>query len=126
MHYNQRTDYRVSQETAQAWWKAMPSGMFSIIDAQAESSERRTGESKGPWVVSNSKRSADLAGVVIQPLQDGSGQWGLAVLWYDREKCSRISRALKSRKLSQSKEAAILIGDIVLRQGGMAFSERKI
>jgi len=118
MQYNQRTDYRVSREIAQAWWKEMPAARFSIIDAQAEPSGTSTAESSGPWVVSNPRRSEDLAGVVTQPLKDGSEQWGLAVLWYDREKCSRVSRMLNSRKLSLSKEAAALVGEIVLRQGG--------
>jgi len=121
MQYHQRTNYRVSREIAQAWWKAMPAARFSLIDAQAEHSGTSTAESNGPWVGSNPRRSEDLAGVVAQPLKDGSGQWRLAVLWYDREKCSRISRMLKSHKLSRSKEAAALAGEIVLWQGGAVF-----
>jgi len=118
MRYNQRTDYRISPEIAREWWKSVPTGKFVIIDAGSRTSGALKHDSDGPWVVSNPEHTQDFAGVVTQPLNDGSGQWGLAVLWYDREKCSRLSRMLRSRKLSWSKEAAALVGEIVQQQGG--------
>ena len=116
MQYNQRTDYRVSLQIAGAWWKSVPPGRFSVIDAGDAGALKD--KSNGPWVIFNPDRTQDIAGVVTQPLNDGSGQWGLAVLWYDQEKCSPLSRMLRSRKLSHSKEAAALVGEIVLKQGG--------
>jgi len=120
MRYNQRTDYHVSPEIARKWWKSMPIGKFSVIDASAATSRTLESDSNGPWVVSNSKHTEDLVGVVTQPLSDGTGQWGLAVLWYDREACSRLSRMFRARKLTRSKEAAALVREIVLQQGGKA------
>lgn len=121
MRYNQRSDYRVSPEIAWAWWKSFPSGKFLIIDARDETWGTVKDGSNGPWVVSNPRHTEEYAGVVIEPLKDGSGQWGLAVLWYNPERCSRLLRAFRSRKLSESKEAAALIGEIVLQQGGKAW-----
>ena len=123
MQYNQRTNYRVSPELAHEWWKEIQGERFSVVSTNAFLANPRqyTCDSNGPWVVFPSTHVADLVGVVTQPLTDGSGQWGLAVLWYDREKCSPISRIFHSRKLSQSKEAAALVGQVILRQGGAAF-----
>ena len=121
MQYNQRTDYHVSPEIAREWWKSMPTGKFSVIDASAATSGTFEASSNGPWVVSNPGHTDDLVGVVTQPLNDGTGQWGLAVLWYDREACSRLSRMFRARKLTRSKEAAALVREIVLQQGGKAW-----
>ncbi len=121
MSYNQRTDYRVSPQVARGWWKSVQAGKFSVIEARASTSGPSKDDSNGPWVVSNPEHTEDLVGVVTQPLTDGSGQWGLAVLWYDRERCSLLSRVFRSRKLSRSKEAAALVGTVVLQQGGEAW-----
>jgi hypothetical protein len=118
MQYNRRTDYRVSREVAQVWWKSLPDGKFVVCDASRGVPGVLKDNSSGPWVVANPNHTEEFAGVVTQPLTDGSGQWGLAVLWYDRTKCSRLSRMLRSRKLSGSQEAAALVGKTLLRQGG--------
>ncbi len=124
MNYNQRTDYKVSRDLALGWWKAISAEGFQVHgpsdNARSGILEPGVHESSGPWVVLV-PGSSDLAGVVAQPLTDGSGKWGLAVLWYDREKYSRFFQVLKFFKLSRSRDAAKLIGRVVLQQGGMAF-----
>ncbi len=124
MNYNQRNDYRVSHEIALGWWKAMPTGHFLVqglnSDVQPVSPADDKCEPNGPWVIVTPRYSL-LAAVVTQPLKDGSGQWGLAVLWYNREKCSLFWRLLRRFKLSRSKAAAMMVEETVLRQGGVAF-----
>jgi hypothetical protein len=125
MNFNQRDDYRVSHELAHTWWRAMPEDEF-LIQVPNENNHqpakpKDTSRPNGPWLVLTRQRT-DVAAVLVQALTDGSGQWGLAVLWYDREQCSRMTRVLRSRKLSRSKQAAVLIKNVVLQQGGASFA----
>jgi hypothetical protein len=124
MNFNQRNDYRVSLELAHNWWKAMPADEFLIRvpdeNNQPAKPEDASGPN-GPWLVVTPQWT-DVAGVLAQALTDGSGHWGLAVLWYDGEKCSRVTRVLRSRKFSRSRQAAGLIEKVVLQQGGAVFA----
>ena len=127
MNYNQRNDYRVTREIALGWWKTMPRGSFLVqgiaANAKPVNPEGDTCEPTGPWVIVT-RAFSDLAAVVVQPLTDNSGDWGLAVLWYDREKSALFSRLTRPLKLSRSKEAARLIRQTLLQQGGKALSEQ--
>lgn len=125
MDFNQRTDYRVSRATAFEWWKEMSADGMQVHgiteEAKAEKPEQGVRRLDGLWIILNPKYS-QLAAIATRPLEDASGEWGLAVLWYDREKCSRFSRMLNGSKLSRSQGAAALIGRIITQQGGQAFA----
>lgn len=124
MDFNQRTDYLVSRALALGWWKVIQSEDFAIQDAsvpvRADTSAKPGNESAGPWAVV--ARGSMVGGVVVQSLADGSGQWGLAVLWYDSERYSPLTKVLSFAKLSRSKSAARQIGASVLKQGGREFA----
>jgi hypothetical protein len=125
MRYNHQTDYYISREIAETWWKSMPAETYSVIDAYAAGdSGKRSEPSNGVWVVVNARETL-LAGVVTQFLKDDSGRWGLSVLWYDRERSSGFSKFFNGSTLTQSKEAADCIGVIVRQQGGTAVEGSK-
>jgi hypothetical protein len=123
MNFNQRNDYKVSRELAHNWWKAIPADRFlvRVPDAHNKPIEPENADKPGgPWIILT-PQNTDVAGVVAQALTDGSDQWGLAVLWYDKGQCSWLARTFRAAKLSRSKVAAAQIGEIVLRQGGRVF-----
>ena len=122
MNFNQRNDYEVSHELAHNWWKTLPQRFLVRVpdDNNQPAEPERAGKPGGPWMILTPQYT-DVAAVVVQALTNDSDQWGLAVLWYDKGKCSWLARALRASKLSRSQEAATQIGEIVLRQGGRAF-----
>ena len=78
-------------------------------------------EPKGPWVILSRQESL-LAAVVAQKLEDKTPDWGVALLWFDASKCSRLARFFHGTKLRFSREAALAIEAHLLNLGCKLFN----
>ena len=126
MDYNQKTDYKVSRETAFEWWKEFSPGKFQVHGvsegAKLTTPEEGARGKDGLWVILAREKTM-LAAVAAQPLAEDFGQWwGLSLLWYDREKSSWCSKMLSPLKLSGSKEVAVTMENVMRQRGAFPIS----